>query len=124
MIYTVTLNPALDRTLTVSHLRLGELNRAQRVRLDLSGKGINVSRALHEVGVASRIIGFVAGGTGKALRDGLVAEGFETAFIEIAGETRQNITIVDEAAGPTPKSTSRARRASSADLAAMEAFDR
>ena len=75
MIYTVTLNPALDRTLTVPSLRLGEVNRARAVRLDLSGKGINVSRALRLLGVPSRTIAFLGGGTGRAIRDGLAAEG-------------------------------------------------
>ncbi|MGC8782669.1 MAG: 1-phosphofructokinase family hexose kinase, partial [Anaerolineae bacterium] len=103
MIYTVTLNPSLDRTLTVRELRVGELNRARRVRLDLSGKGINVSRLLRRLGIASRILGFAGGSTGRAIQDGLTAEGFETIFIEVAGETRQNITILDEATGACTK---------------------
>ncbi|MGB9620664.1 MAG: 1-phosphofructokinase family hexose kinase, partial [Armatimonadota bacterium] len=103
MIYTVTLNPSLDRTLTVRELRVGELNRARRVRLDLSGKGINVSRLLRRLGIVSRILGFAGGSTGRAIQDGLTAEGFETIFIEVAGETRQNITILDEATGACTK---------------------
>src|SRR5512137_242525 len=99
MIYTVTLNPALDRTLTVPSLRLGELNRARSVRLDHSGKGINVSRALRLLGVPSRIIAFLGGGTGRAIRDGLAAEGLDVCCAEVADETRQNITVVDATAG-------------------------
>jgi 1-phosphofructokinase len=122
MIYTVTLNPALDRTLTVPSLRLGELNRAHTVRLDLSGKGINVSRALRVLGVHSRIIAFVGGGTGTAIRDGLAADGFETICVEVADETRQNITVVDEAAGVLTKINEPGAAVSPADLAAMEAL--
>jgi 1-phosphofructokinase len=119
VIYTVTLNPALDRTLTVPVLRLGELNRARSVRLDLSGKGINVSRALRVLGVPSRIVAFLGGGTGKAIRDGLAAGGFETAIVEVAGETRQNIAVVDEASGIYTKVNEPGAPASPADLDAM-----
>ncbi|MCU0501172.1 MAG: 1-phosphofructokinase [Anaerolineae bacterium] len=122
MIYTVTLNPALDRTLTVPSLRLGELNRAHTVRLDLSGKGINVSRALRMLGVPSRIIAFLGGGTGTAIRDGLATDGFETICVEVADETRQNITVVDEAAGVLTKINEPGAAVSPADLAAMAAL--
>ena len=55
------------------------------------------------LGVASRIIAFVGGGTGRAIRDGLAADGFETFCVEVADETRQNITVADEAAGVLTK---------------------
>jgi 1-phosphofructokinase family hexose kinase len=119
VIYTVTLNPALDRTLTVQSLRLGELNRARSVRLDHSGKGINVSRALRLLGVPSRIIAFLGGSTGKAIYDGLAANGFETTCVEVADETRQNITVVDEATGVLTKINEPGATVSPADLAAL-----
>ncbi len=119
MIYTVTLNPALDRTLTVPCFRLGELNRAGDVRLDLSGKGINVSRALRALGVSSRIVAFLGGGTGRAMRDGMSAEGFEMAIVEVTGETRQNITIADEATGAFTKVNEPGAAIGVADIAAM-----
>jgi 1-phosphofructokinase family hexose kinase len=122
MIYTVTLNPALDRTLTVPRLQLGEMNRARSVRLDLSGKGINVSRLLRRLDVPSRIIGFVGGATGRAIQDGLIAEGFETIFIEVGGETRQNVTIVDEATGVCTKVNEPGAMVEPADLTAMRAL--
>lgn len=122
MIYTVTLNPALDRTLTVPALRLGELNRARNVRLDLSGKGINVSRALQLLNIPSRIIAFLGGGTGRALEEGLAAEGFATSIITVAEETRQNITIVDEATGVFTKVNEPGATVSTADLAALRAL--
>ena len=122
MIYTMTLNPALDRTLTVPRLRLGELNRARGVRLDLSGKGINVSRLLRRLDVPSRIIGFIGGATGRAIQDGLTTEGFETIFIEVGGETRQNVTIVDEATGAYTKVNEPGAPVEPADLAALRAL--
>ena len=99
MIVTVTLNPTLDKTLSVPALRPGEVHRARFLRQDIGGKGINVSRALAALGVASIPIGFLGGATGRAIREGLAAEGFDARFVEVPGETRQNLTLLDEASG-------------------------
>jgi fructose-1-phosphate kinase PfkB-like protein len=53
MIYTVTLNPALDRELTVPDLAFDEVLRATALRIDYGGKGFNVSRALAALGAES-----------------------------------------------------------------------
>jgi 1-phosphofructokinase len=103
MIYTVTLNPSLDKTLAVPELRPGELHRGRVVRLDLGGKGINVSRALQALGIHSRLAGFAGGATGEALRSGLIAQGYQVDFIDVGGETRQNITLLDESVGKYTK---------------------
>lgn len=97
MIVTVTLNPSLDRTLSVPQLQPGAVNRAQLLRQDLGGKGVNVSRALRALGTPSRVIGFIGGRTGQSLHSGLVADGFDVHFIDVGGETRQNLTLLDEA---------------------------
>ena len=99
MIVTVTLNPSLDRTLSVPELRPGNLHRARLLREDLGGKGINVSRSLQRLGIASRIMGCAGGWTGRALREGLQAQGFEVSFVDVDAEIRQNITLLDEARG-------------------------
>ena len=103
MIVTVTLNPSLDRTLSVAHLRPGELHRAQLIREDLGGKGINVSRTLQRLDIPSRIVGYVGGRTGNALRQGLLTEGFAVSFIDVGSEIRQNITLLDESSGQYTK---------------------
>jgi 1-phosphofructokinase len=97
MIFTVTLNPSLDRTLSVPELLPGAIHRARLIREDLGGKGINVSRSLREVGIPSRILGFAGGRSGEALRVRLLAEGFEVAFVDTGAEIRHNITLFDEA---------------------------
>ena len=99
MIITVTLNPTLDKTLSVPALRPGEVHRARFLRQDIGGKGINVSRALRALGVASLPIGFLGGATGRAMRDGLTAAGYDARFVEVPGETRQNLTLLDESTG-------------------------
>jgi 1-phosphofructokinase family hexose kinase len=103
MIITVTLNPTLDKTLSVPRLEPGAVHRARIVRQDLGGKGINVSRALRAIGIDSRIIGFIGGRTGQAMQSGLLAASFDVNFVEVEGETRQNITLLDEASGQYTK---------------------
>jgi 1-phosphofructokinase len=103
MIVTVTLNPSLDRALSVPRFEPGTLHRAQFIRQDLGGKGINVSRALRALDIPSRIVGFIGGRVGQALRDGLAADGFDVHFVEVEGETRQNITLLDESSGQYTK---------------------
>ena len=71
MIYTVTLNPALDYVVSMEQIALGGLNRADRETILPGGKGINVSMVLKELGVESVALGFIAGFTGKALESAL-----------------------------------------------------
>jgi 1-phosphofructokinase family hexose kinase len=94
MIYTVTLNPALDRELTVPAVAFDEVLRATESRVDWGGKGFNVSRMLAALGAESVAMGFAGGRTGDVLRDGLAALGIATDFTPIAGETRTNVSIV------------------------------
>src|SRR5262245_20079827 len=94
MIYTVTLNPALDRELTVPALVFDEVLRAAESRVDCGGKGFNVSRMLAALGAPSIALGFAGGHTGEMLRDGLTALGIETDFVWVSAETRTNISIV------------------------------
>jgi 1-phosphofructokinase family hexose kinase len=103
MIITVTLNPTLDKTLSVPRLEPGAVHRAQILRQDLGGKGINVSRALRAIGIDSRITGFIGGCTGQVMQSGLLATGFDVHFVEVEEETRQNITLLDEASGQYTK---------------------
>lgn len=95
MIYTVTLNPALDRELAVPELRFDDVLRADEVRIDCGGKGFNVSRMLAALGAESVALGFAGGRTGQTLEDGLAALGIRTAFTPIAGETRTNVSVVE-----------------------------
>ena len=104
MIYTITLNPSIDRTLCYPKVALGHVNRATSVRTDLSGKGVNVSVALAGIGVESVLMGFRAGVSGDVLIEGLRARGFACDFVPLeSGETRSNITVLDEATGVTTK---------------------
>lgn len=97
MIYTLTLNPAIDRELTVPMLELDSVLRATAWQVDCGGKGFNVSRMLMALGQPSAALGFAGGRSGELLRDGLEGLGIETDFVWVAGETRTNVSIVNEA---------------------------
>ena len=94
MIYTLTLNPALDYILRLPTLREGETNRAEATALRFGGKGINVSLVLRELGVDSTALGFAAGFTGDALTAYLTEQGIRADFIRLPeGLTRINVKL-------------------------------
>jgi 1-phosphofructokinase family hexose kinase len=94
MIYTLTLNPAIDRELTVDRVEYDKVLSALEARVDLGGKGFNVSRMLMSLGTTSVAVGFVGGNTGRRLQDGLNTLGIASDFVWVQGETRTNISIV------------------------------
>lgn len=97
MIFTVTLNPAVDRELTVDEIAFDTVLRASKWQVDCGGKGFNVARMLKSLGVPSVALGFAAGKTGELLDEKLQALGIETDFVWIDGETRTNVSIVTAA---------------------------
>jgi len=99
MIYTLTLNPAVDRELTVPDIVYDSVLRASQSLVDFGGKGFNVSRLLKGLGTPSTAVGFLGGKAGEILQDGLRALGIGTDFVWISGETRTNISIVTPAGG-------------------------
>ena len=96
MIYTVTLNPAVDRELTITEFAFDTVLRASEARVDCGGKGFNVSRLLASLGARSMALGFAGGKAGQLLDDTLAELNIETAFTWIEGETRTNVSIVTE----------------------------
>ena len=99
MIYTVTLNTALDRTLWIEHLKLDDVNRIEREERHAGGKGINVSRVLRTLGITNKAFGFVGGFTGDELEGRLLNEGIGCDFTRISGETRTNIIVNETSTG-------------------------
>ncbi len=93
MIYTVTLNPSIDYIVQVNSLELGAVNRAEKDMKFPGGKGINVSRVLHRLGVENVALGFTGGFTGRFIKDVLQTEGVITNFIQVNEDTRINVKI-------------------------------
>ncbi len=96
MIVTVTPNPAIDVTLTVDTLQIGEVNRTTSKHRDPAGKGINVSRALSKNGHASIAVFPADPINGAWIVGELAAAQVESSTTPIGGEVRNNITIVDD----------------------------
>ncbi len=95
MIYTVTLNPALDKEYTVPSLVFDDVMRMDEMRIDYGGKGFNVARMLKSLGKESIALGFVGGHTGTVISQGLKDLGIKRDLTVISGETRTNTSIVD-----------------------------
>jgi 1-phosphofructokinase len=94
MIVTVTPAPAIDWTVEVDSFALGAVNRAVRSGREPSGKGVNVSWALHRAGLATRAV-FPAGKSGGRLMDeALSRAGIEHVIVDTGREVRVNITLL------------------------------
>lgn len=95
MIYTVTLNPAIDKTVQVASFATGGLNRIESWRTEAGGKGINVAKAIHSLGHPCVAMGLIAGSTGACIEQSLGDLGIESDFVRTEGETRTNTKIFD-----------------------------
>ena len=107
MIYTVTLNPALDYFMNYEELALGEVNRTGKTQISAGGKGIMESRMLSLVGAKSKALGFLGGFSGQYIKDFLNENQIDSDFTEIEDLTRINVKLKSQenetsldAAGP------------------------
>lgn len=100
-VVTITLNPAVDKTITIEKFEYGGTNRAKDMRMDAGGKGINVAKVLHQFGQPVIASGLLAGHQGTWIEGRLTEMGIDCQFTRIAGETRTNTKIVDESTKET-----------------------
>src|SRR5213076_1757915 len=99
MIVTVTLNAAIDRTLTVPNFQLGQRHRASQGLTLAGGKGINVARALKRLDVPVVATGLAGGRTGTRIIEELTSEAILNDFVRIGDESRTSTAVVDPTAG-------------------------
>ena len=99
MIITVTLNAALDRSLTVPIFQLGHRHRASEVLALAGGKGINVARALKRLDVPVVATGLAGGRTGTRIVEELTEEAILNDFVRIREESRTSTAVVDPTSG-------------------------
>lgn len=95
MIYTVTLNPALDNTIILEGLKLGNVNRSSKSIIEVGGKGINVSKIVKALDGESCALGFLGKENSDVFVKYLKDLDIENDFVFVNGETRRNIKIVE-----------------------------
>ncbi|MGR3765493.1 1-phosphofructokinase [Rossellomorea sp. NS-SX7] len=93
MIYTLTLNPSVDYIMELDQFTKGGLNRAAKENALPGGKGINVSRVLHVLGVKSTALGFAGGFTGEYIKRFLSEENIHADFVEVEDMSRINVKV-------------------------------
>ncbi|BCB05393.1 1-phosphofructokinase [Bacillus sp. KH172YL63] len=93
MIYTITLNPSVDYIMELEQFQKGELNRSKAESAFPGGKGINVSRVLHELDVESVALGFAGGYTGEYIKQFLAQEGIRSDFVRVEEASRINVKV-------------------------------
>lgn len=95
MIITVTPNAAIDKTLTVPNFQTGFRHRASESLTLPGGKGVNVARALKNLGHPVVITGLVGGRAGQQIVEGLTRENILNDVVHIAGESRTSTVVID-----------------------------
>jgi 1-phosphofructokinase family hexose kinase len=95
MIVTVTLNAAVDRTLSVPSFQIGQRHRASVGFTSAGGKGINIARALKRLGAPVVASGLAGGRTGTLIVEELTAEGILNDFVRIREESRTSTAVLD-----------------------------
>lgn len=99
MIFTVTLNPACDRTVIIERFHLDQVNRVSESRRDPGGKSINVSKVIRALGGESVATGLLGGETGDYIASALEKMGIRQRFVRVSAPTRTNLKIVDPVEG-------------------------
>lgn len=96
MIYTVTLNPAIDKTVVIDEYQRGKVNRSINTRKDVGGKGINVSKVLKVLGIDSVCTGILGNENSNFFLNYLESLNIKSDFYLVSGENRTNIKIVEK----------------------------
>lgn len=101
MITTITMNPALDKTIKVDNINYGEVNRVGTFREDLGGKGINVGRILSGFGLPTMNLAFIGEDNSHEIIEYIKKDAMAFDHVMVSGHTRTNIKVVETAKGIT-----------------------
>src|SRR5947209_15463942 len=116
MIITVTLNAAIDRTLSVPSFRLGRRHRTVEQRTMAGGKGVNIARTLKSLGQPVIATGFAGGPTGTRIVEQLTEESILNDFVRIREESRTNLSVLDPTTGEQTEINERGPAVSAKEL--------
>lgn len=122
MIYTLTLNPAIDLEMQLDKWAFDDVSRAQQSQMDVGGKGFNVSRMLTQLGVANTALGIVGGYNGERIKQSLSQQGIHAELLNVAAETRTNVTLVNQQNGQHLKVNQTGEPIAASDLARLSAL--
>ena len=96
-IATITVNPAIDQTVSADNFQIGRVNRSRAMRFDAGGKGVNVASFLSDYGLEVAVTGFLGEENADVFERHFKRKDIDDRFIRVPGETRINIKIMDEA---------------------------
>jgi 6-phosphofructokinase 2 len=116
MIATITLNPCLDKYISVVRLEMNETNRSQPITQYAGGKGLDVSRAVHEMGGETMAFGFAGGSDGGVLTALLGKERVPFSFVSVGDQTRSCYIISETESGRQTRINTPGPRVSTAEL--------
>ncbi len=116
MIITVTLNAAMDRTLVVPNVRLGRRHRSVEQQTFAGGKGVNVARAIKQLGRPVIATGLAGGATGTRIVEALTGESILNDFVRIREESRTNTAVLDPTTGVQTEINEKGPNVSAAEL--------
>lgn len=94
-IATITLNPAIDHTASISNFQAGEVNRVEWEQADPGGKGVNVASFLTDFGFSVAVSGFLGEDNGELFQNFFTQKSIQNRFVLVPGKTRVNIKIID-----------------------------
>ena len=116
MIITVTLNSAIDKTLSVPNFRLGRRHRTVEQTTMPGGKGVNVARVLKALGQPVIATGFTGGATGTRIVDQLTQLSVLSDFVRIREESRTNTAVIDPTNGEQTEINERGPKVSAQEV--------
>jgi fructose-1-phosphate kinase PfkB-like protein len=116
MIITVTLNAAIDKSLSVPNFRLGRRHRTVEQTTMPGGKGVNVARTLKALGQPVIATGFAGGPTGTRIVEQLTEESILNDFVRIREESRTNTAVYDPTNGATTEINERGPAVSAKEI--------
>ncbi|WP_341959800.1 1-phosphofructokinase [Pseudomonas sp. RC10] len=116
-ILTLTMNPALDLTVQLGPLQVGQVNRSECMLTHAAGKGLNVAQVLADLGHTLTVAGFLGVDNQLPFESLFVKRGFVDEFVRVPGETRSNIKLAESSGritdlnGPGPEVSAQAQQA-------------
>src|SRR5512139_1572040 len=100
-VVTVTINPAIDQTISIPNFAAGTVNRVQSSQMDAGGKGINVASFLADYGQPATVTGFLGIDNDGIFRRLFEQKGIEDRCVRIAGQTRIGVKVSDDVLNQT-----------------------